>query len=401
MNHVEIIEKNKCSGCSACMNICPSNCITMKPDEEGFTYPTVDANSCIDCGLCISTCPFIPESGETLFAGELPQAYALYHKNEGIRKQSTSGGAFTAICETFCDDSNYAIFGAGYDNSLNVCHSYVKNICDLGIFRKSKYVQSEIGMSFTQTKQLLTDGKKVLFSGTPCQIAGLKAFLRNPYENLITVDLVCHGVPTPIMFDKYKAFMERSYKDKITAIDFRDKRNAGWENSKISIYFKKRKPYERYSLTKDDPFMHAFLTYICFRPSCYVCPFAKTLRVSDITIGDFWGTEAIKPGLNDNKGLSLVLINTQKGRNLFKNINQLAYNETVDLDAAIRFNGQLKAPVKANLNREKFMSDLQLLNFETVIQRYLRPRPLVNRLATELLSNKIKRRIKSIIGLKH
>ncbi|MCO5385776.1 MAG: Coenzyme F420 hydrogenase/dehydrogenase, beta subunit C-terminal domain [Desulfosporosinus sp.] len=401
MNHIEITEKHKCSGCSACMNICPTNCIKMKPDEEGFIYPNIDESKCIECGLCISTCPFISESEVKLFADEQPQAYALYHKNEQIRQQSTSGGAFTAICETFCGNSNYAIFGAGYGDGLNVCHSYVKNIDDLGKFRKSKYVQSEIGMSFTQAKQLLNDGKKVLFSGTPCQIAGLKTFLRKPYDNLITVDLVCHGVPTPIMFDKYKAFMERTYKDTITAIDFRNKRNAGWENSKISIHFNKRKPYERHSLTKDDPFMNAFLSYLCFRPSCYYCPFAKTLRVSDITIGDFWGIEIIKPELNDNKGLSLVLVNTQKGRNLFKNVDGITYIESVDLYNAIKFNGQLKAPVQANKSREQFMSDLKLLKFETLIQRYLKPRPLVNRLATKFLSKKTKQRIKRIIGLNH
>jgi len=398
MNHVEIVGKQKCSGCSACMNICPSNCIVMKLDEEGFIYPNVDERKCMDCGSCISICPYILETGgKTQFADEQPQAYALYHKNEQIRQQSTSGGAFTAICEAFCDNCNYAIFGAGYDNSLNVRHFYVTNISELGKLRKSKYVQSEIGMSFSQAKMLLDEGKKVVFSGAPCQIAGLQAFLDNPYENLMTVDLVCHGVPTPTMFNKYKEYMEQRYKDKITAIDFRNKKNAGWENSKISIYFKKRKPYERCSETKDDPFMNAFLSGLSLRPSCRPCIFAKLHRVADITVGDFWGVETLKPNLDDNKGVSLVLVNTKKGRNLFKNIDGAAYFEPVDLHNAIKFNGHLKAPVQANNIREQFMLDLKLIQFETLIEKYLKPRPLINRMATKFLSKKIKQRIKHII----
>lgn len=399
MSHVEIKEKQKCSGCSACMNICPINCITMKPDEEGFIYPNVDESKCINCNLCISTCPFVSELMETLFAVEQPHAYALYHKNEGIREQSTSGGAFTAICETLSNNNDCVIFGAGYNDTLDVCHSYVTNILEIGKFRKSKYVQSKIGFSFLQVKELLNDGKNVLFSGTPCQIAGLKALLGSPYKNLITVDLVCHGVPSPILFNIYKKFLEEKFKDTIVNIDFRSKRNAGWENSKICIYFKKRKPYERYSKTMDDPFMNAFLSGLSLRPSCRPCLFAKTFRVSDFTIGDFWGIEFIKPNLDDNKGLSLVLVNTQKGKDFFKSIGEFAFTEPVNLKDAIKFNNHLKYSSEANNSRQQFMYELQLQKFETIVKRYLKPRPIVNRLATKLLNKKIKQRVKSFFKI--
>lgn len=398
MNHVDITDKTKCSGCCACMNACPHHCISMDPDDEGFLYPHVDRSKCIECGLCMQICPFMKETNEGLFSRNLPDAYALYHRDAEIRKQSTSGGAFTALCESFFASGRYAIFGAAYDENFCVRHSYVNDISDLGKFRKSKYVQSDIGDSYKQVKCMLNEGYQVLFSGTPCQIAGLRSFLRRPYDNLLTVDIICHGVPSLRMLGKYRTFMEARYKDNISKIDFRNKENAGWENSKISVFFYNRKPYERSAETTDDPYMNAFLSGLSLRPSCRPCIFAKGSRVSDITIGDLWGIEVVKPDWDDNKGVSLALVNTPKGNEVIANLGSAALLEPVDFTKAVAFNRHLSAPAQVNPRRGQFMMDLRMLPFEKVILRHLKPRPLINRLASRYLNKKTKKMIKRLLG---
>ncbi|MHA1410885.1 MAG: 4Fe-4S binding protein, partial [Candidatus Odinarchaeia archaeon] len=220
-------DKNLCCGCGACEQICPENAIHMEQDKEGFFYPVVDEERCTGCGMCAKVCPMKDGGYYNKSALKNPNVYAAYHKDEQVLNNSTSGGVFTAVVQAFCD-KDYVIFGASFDKDMVVKHTFVTDSKNISKFRGSKYVQSEVGSSFDSARKFLKEGKRVLFSGTPCQIAGLKGFLRKDYESLLTVDVVCHGVPSPSIFEKYKQYLTRKYKKDIVGINFRDKSKRRW-----------------------------------------------------------------------------------------------------------------------------------------------------------------------------
>lgn len=390
-----------CCGCRACEQICPQRCIKMQADEEGFLYPQINNDLCTGCNLCIKCCPIVEQSQSDQIIKQQfnpASAYAFYHLNDEVRIQSTSGGAFTAFVEAICDQ-NYVIFGARFDESFKVFHSYTNNKKELSIFRKSKYVQSDLGNSYTNAKKFLIEGKKVLFSGTPCQIAGLKAFLKKDYENLFCIDVICHGVPSPKVFKKYKEYLECKKQSKIKKFDFRNKRRAGWSASEIVALFDNRKSYSRFSLRVDeDIYMFSFLSYLCLRPICHTCPYATTLRTSDITIGDFWGVEKIDPDLYDEKGVSLVLVNSEKGKNALEKCKEIAYYKSMELSSAVKYNTQLSKPAERNPLRDAFMTDMQTMNFSQLEKKYFTPRFFMKRMAAKYLNKETKKLIKKILA---
>lgn len=345
------IEKKSCCGCSACVQKCPKQCISMSEDEEGFIYPHIDASLCIDCGLCEKVCPVINQAEPRL----PKECFAAYNLDENVRKESSSGGVFTLIAEKVIREGG-VVFGATWNDRWQVVHTYTDSIEGLAQFRGSKYIQSIIGESYKQAEGFLKDGHKVLFSGTPCQIAGLKLFLRKKYDNLITVDFICHGVPSPGVFRWYlqeelNEIARQGKKNTVSlptihsipegdvhcpdgfelkGIRFRDK-CTGWKKFSFALDLAKATADGekiQFSLSKDlnkHPFLRGFLWDLYLRPSCSDCKVKSLSSGADITIGDFWGVESLIKKYKDNKGTSCVIFNTE---NASKYFTDLKYEKT-------------------------------------------------------------------------
>lgn len=353
-----------CCGCEACRSVCPKNCISMKVDKEGFVYPQVDLSRCIDCKLCEKVCPVLHPVPST----KIPSVYAGINNDTNIRLQSSSGGIFTLIAEHILQ-KNGVVFGACFDEQWNVVHRYTETKDGLSRFRGSKYVQSHIGESFLQAKRFLDEGREVLFSGTPCQIAGLKNFLRKPYQNLLTVDVVCHGVPSPKIWQKYlyesvcKVYHIRrgsslSLADKITNINFRSK-EKGWKTFHIKIEYQNGKT-DLISVNKD-VYMKTFLSNLSLRPICYDCPTKLHHTQSDITLADFWGVDSLLPNIDDDKGCSLILVHNAHALSLLKSLDCQLQEQ--NLDEAIAFNPSIIHSVKEPINRNFFYTIFDKTHF--------------------------------------
>lgn len=324
---INIKSKFDCCGCNACVQACPKQCIVMSEDYEGFLYPEVNKELCINCDLCEKVCPVSNQ-----VANRFPmEIYAVINENKKVCLESSSGGVFTSFAEKVINE-NGLVFGAKFDSNWEVVHDHVDTCSDLSVFRGSKYLQSRIENTFLEVRFFLNKGRKVLYSGTPCQIAGLKRFLNKDYENLLTVDFVCHGVPSPKIWRSYlKQTIERRCGKQIDSvsietISFRNK-CLSWKKFSFALTF---------SITDDagilkiisfseifskNLFMKGFLSNLYLRPSCYACPAKKLKSGSDITIGDFWGIKKVSPDFYNDKGVSLVLINSDKGYKYFKELN--------------------------------------------------------------------------------
>lgn len=350
---ITLASKTKCTGCGACCNICPKNAIEMQADNEGFLYPVVDETKCVDCGLCEKICPVMhPKSKDA----EIIAVYGALHKDEKIRIKSSSGGVFTAIAE-YILSKNGAVFGAAFSEDFkSVRHIAVESSERLELLRGSKYVQSDIGGAYKQAKHFLEQGRAVLFTGTPCQIGGLRAYLGKDYEKLYTQDLICHGVPSPAVWKAYAEHLERKYADKLYGVSFRNKK-SGWKTYSVSAVFSDNAKYEQ--IASRDEYMRGFLSDIYLRPSCYACDFKGGKGGSDITLADFWGAEKLTPDLNDDKGISLLLVHTQKGAELFKATRNAFICKTVNLQECIAHNAAYTHSVKLPKARSKFFNDLK------------------------------------------
>lgn len=359
---INIIDKKNCCGCHACFSICPKNAIKMEEDEYGFEYPKIDEKLCINCGLCEKVCPVV-NTKENKYK---IKAYACYNKNMEERLNSSSGGIFILIAKEIIKN-NGVVFGAAFNPDFSVSHTYATTEEDLKKFMTSKYVQSKIGNSYKIVKKFLDQNKLVLFTGTSCQIEGLKAYLKKDYKNLITQDIICHGVPSPKVWKKYLDYQENINKESIKSISFRNK-DHGWSLYRMKISFDTR------TYSKEHPkdmFMQVFLKNVCLRDSCYSCSFKKMYRNSDITLADYWGINNVHPGFNkDNKGTSLLLLNSEKGLEIFKKIkHNLNYTET-DLINAISYNKSYIKSVELNKKRDKFFAKLDKVNFNKLTKKY-------------------------------
>lgn len=355
---IEIKDKSKCSGCHSCMNICPKNCIEMKVDEEGFWYPTVDKEKCIECGLCEKRCPILND----MSIENTPYAYACYNKDEEIRKESSSGGIFTLLASYIIDNGGI-VYGAAFNQNFEVEHIEVTNKQDLRKLRGSKYIQSKLGNTYSKIKEQLNQNKLVYFSGTPCQIDGLLCFLNKKYDNLICQDIVCHGVPSPKI---WKHYLKKFDLEKNAKISFRDK-STGWDSYSFSI---KQDNNSFKELSSQNEYMKVFLKDLCLRPSCYDCHSKSLHRNSDITLADFWGIKEVCPEMYDNKGTSLVFINSDKGKKLFDKIsNDIKYQE-VDINRASRYNPSSFKSVNIPEKREKYMANIFNNQFDKYSKKY-------------------------------
>lgn len=393
---IHISDKSCCCGCTACVAVCPKRCIRMVEDSEGCLYPQVDLSLCIDCGLCKTVCPVLQPGVRR----EPSTVYAAKNADGQIRLHSSSGGIFTLLAEYVIKEGG-VVFGARFNKDWEVVHDYAESREGLAAFRGSKYVQSRMGDCFRQAKQFLQEGRKVLFSGTPCQIAGLKNSLRKDYDNLLTVDVICHGVPVPLVWRKYlaeivarqgdgknsvllhpKSPAQKSIGDVISRIDFRDK-ELGWKKYSFALTLSKATAAGEKNtvllshIFSEDAFMKAFLSNISLRPSCYACPAKSGKSGSDITLGDFWGVERVLPEFDDDKGVSVVLGFTEKGKQLLEAV--LPYERlSVDYATAIACNPFMLVSVNHPRCRDFFLHRLlkQGCSFDRALDDALEMRPL-------------------------
>lgn len=367
--------KVQCFGCEACVQVCPVQAIMMCEDEEGFCYPIIDEKLCIGCDLCSSVCPYEnkPNKNKTekyVFGG--------YHKDINVRNRSTSGGAFTAIVDAWCDD-NYVVFGAA-SKGLKVYHTYVTNKKDIGIFCKSKYSQSNIGDSYRLVREFLRQGKKVIFSGTPCQNAGLLSYIKdNSLDNLLTIEVICEGVPSPLFVRKYEEWMFEKHGARIEVLDYRYKDcrllespvSGKWDFQVMYTLLQNSKSFklDRWF----NPFWSIWLKHLMSRPSCYECPFAESDRVADITLGDLWGVHIYCPELyGRNTGASLVVCNTKKGQMAINSARVFLVGHDLDFKEALKYQGPMRKHIAYNWQRDEFMQDLknEKVNYEQLCDKW-------------------------------
>ena len=310
---INIVEKSKCSGCGACSQVCKNSCIKMIAEEQGFVYPSVNLKTCTNCKLCEKVCPVINTSAKRIPINTV----AAINLNEKERLTSSSGGIFVALAKNILSQGG-VVFGALFNEKWEVYHDYVVNKDKLYLLQGSKYVQSMTGNSFVDVLKFLKEGRKVMYSGTPCQISGLNKFLNKKYDNLLLVEVVCHGVPSPLVWQEYLKTINPQ------SINFRDKR-LGWKNFSLSI---SKDDYEPHN---ENLFMRGFLSNLTLRPSCFACNQKAGSSGCDLSIADFWGVNTVYPEIDDDKGVSLVLIYTNKGRDHIQSIPIFSYESDYNL----------------------------------------------------------------------
>lgn len=339
----QICDKNKCSGCCACVNTCPKNCISMEYDEYGVLLPVINQDECVNCGACQKVCPINSKPEQ-----RMPQkAYAAWHLNDEVHKKSASGGAAAAFYETAIENGGVC-YGTSFDKDLKLTIKAAHSMEEISGFKGSKYVQAFAGLSFREAKKNLEDGKQVVFIGTPCQIAGLQNYLRKDYENLVTVDLICHGVPSLSYLHTHIQHIEESIQKKADNVTFR-----GEYSFELALYQAGELIYKKYRFL--DNYFTGFLNGLFYRPNCYACPYACEKRVADITIGDFWGLGKEAPcsyGLEG--GVSVILPNTDKGHQFVMRAKDKLFLDERPLSEAINGNDQLRHPSEKHENYEKF-----------------------------------------------
>ena len=364
---LELVKKRECTGCTACANVCPRQCIQMRSDNTGFMFPeVVEVLKCVDCGACERVCPILKENKENEISGYVTEAYAAYTKDEYTRLNSTSGGIFSELAISVLEASG-CVYGASYDEDGTVRHIQIDGKEELEKLRGAKYSQSILGNSFQKIMKNLDEGKMVLFSGMPCQVAGLKSFLRKDYGNLICIDFVCHGVPSPMVWDKYIYY--RTHKDNHgifpKTINLRNK-ESGWSHYSYSVEFKYPNGNRYLCQNNRDSFMRLFVGDYILRECCGDCHFKGYDRVSDITLGDFWGIWDVDPEMDDNKGTSLILTHTQKGENLLKAISRNIKYKQVTLEQASYRNQSMLKSSNHKECRESVLKAIAESDFEAV-----------------------------------
>lgn len=360
------INYEKCTGCGACIQRCPKRCISWTQREFGFRYPQIDKDACVNCGLCEKVCPI----DKALDVSAEQKAYAAVHKDDEVLAKSTSGGAFTAVADAIFAQGGI-VYGAAMLDGMQVKHIRTSGKDDFEGLRSSKYLQSDTGTTYQMVEQDLKQGKTVLYSGTPCQIDGLKNFLGKDYENLYTADIVCHGVGSQAYFDKYMDYARERY-GKIKALRFRSKEYAGWSCGVGVVIVDssdclKKIPYRDF----DNYYYSYFLSGDIYRKSCYSCKYANTNRVGDFTLGDYWGVEALNLRLQTENGCSLLLVNNQHAMQLLDEIESLDRVETT-VEQAAHCNKQLNAPSKLMDSRQNRIGEYESMSGQQIQKEYLK-----------------------------
>ena len=350
---IQLASRDACTGCAACASVCPTNSITMCEDKEGFLQPHIDAGTCINCHKCEKTCPIvspliIPTNFDT-------QAYAAINKDEAVRMRSSSGGMFHALAKWTIEQGG-VVFGARFNEQWEVVHDYTETLEGIEPFMRSKYVQSRIGDTFKQAKQFLEQGRWVLYSGTPCQIGGLKSYLHKDYDNLLTVDLICLGVPSPKVWRSYLKWLKKN--DLVLDVNFRDKKN-GWQDYHQLIKTSNKTIHEN---KVKNPYLRGFLQNVYLRRSCYDCLFKTKHRLSDITLADAWGIQNFLPDMHDDRGTSLVLIHSELGKSILSKRTELI-TKSVAIGTTLPYNIFATQSATCPKRRSAFLAAFKLGGF--------------------------------------
>lgn len=343
--YIKINRKDHCFGCSACAQSCPIQCITMKEDEEGFLYPSVDTSKCIGCSKCISVCPYNERKEH-----DIQSVYAAINKNEDVRKRSSSGGTFYEIAKKAIE-KNGVVYGCAWDENMVARHIRVDSLDEIVRLQGSKYVQSQLDDTFVNVKKDLLNNTYVVFTGTPCQVSGLKNYLNKDYDNLLLIDVLCHGVPSPKVLREYIKEREQKFGSKIVNMNLRDKKKS-WHRLHTNIEFKDGKNY--FVFCGYDKYMSMFLNNTSLRPSCFNCKFTSKKRPGDITLGDFWGIGKHMFEMDDDKGTSMISVNTDKGRTVWDEIKNNFTVKEATYEIAESGNKVLSTPTVKNVNRDNF-----------------------------------------------
>lgn len=380
-----ITDVDKCTGCQACVQLCPQKCISLKTSYDGFLYPMINESDCTMCNLCIQSCPM----NSPVKVDNIPRSYAAYNINNEERLLSSSGGIFCLIAELVIENGGLVV-GASYDGGFKVIHTIVNNTSDIPRLRGSKYVQSDINGSYAEVENQLISGKQVLFSGTPCQIGGLKSYLKNDYNNLICQDIICHGVPSPKVWDKYLKMRIAQAGSNIIYINLREK-SSGWKTYSVSFKFENGKIYKKQF--RKDLMMNVFLRNLCLRRSCYQCYYKTLHRQSDITLADYWGIHESMPEMDDDKGTSLVIINSSKGQKLFDEIKEkIVFCQTDINDIGKKHNKAALSSVPCDHRRSEFFSLLDTVSFNSLAHKYCSDNIIV-------IWKKVLQRVKKLVFL--
>ena len=357
-----VCDINKCAGCSACKNICPKECISFVRNSDGFSIPFIDESKCINCELCKSVCPII---NPVIDDKREPITIAAYSKDEDSRRLSSSGGVF-ALLGNYIISSGGVVVGAAFDENMHLMHFICNKKADLVKLQGSKYIQSDLGDTFSTIKKMLEDNRLVLFTGTPCQIAGLRLFLKKDYQTLYTQDLLCHGVPSPLVWEKYIEMMENEENSKIVSADFRCK-DSGWNSYSIKIIFDSGTI--KRELAKNNKYFLSYMMGMCHRKSCEKCEFKHVHRVSDITLGDFWGIDDVLKEFNDKKGTSIVMIHSKKGEKLFNNVKNSLVFKKIRFEQGIIKNDSMIRSSKSSPLRNNFLKQISNLGFKKAFNK--------------------------------
>ncbi|MFR1707992.1 MAG: Coenzyme F420 hydrogenase/dehydrogenase, beta subunit C-terminal domain [Clostridium sp.] len=358
-------EKKNCCGCSACMNICPKQAITMKPDVDGFIYPTINNDLCVECRLCKRVCAF---QNEPVSDNEPIATYAAINKDKSVLEESTSGGIFGAIASIIFEKSGI-VFGCAFNSAMESEHICINSILDMKKLQGSKYVQSNINNTYADVKKYLKEDVWVLFTGTPCQIAGLKSYLEKDYNKLITIDLICHGVPSKTFFEGYIRYLEEKLNGDIIDFKFRDK-SKGWGHVEKVVY--EKKGIIKY--TNIQPFNSYYHSYFLkgdiLRENCYECKYACSSREGDFTMGDYWGVEKCHPKIERENGISVLLINTSKGLMFIDELKKYLNLTESTFEQARKQNGQLNMPMAKSVRRDAILKTWHEGGYKAVAEEY-------------------------------
>jgi len=400
---IAIVDKARCCGCGACAQACPVHCIDMRQDGEGFLYPAADAARCMACGKCERVCPILRADGASPDSGtvfEQPLAIGGRNRDEAVRQASSSGGAFSLFADRILAMGG-VVYGAAMRDG-HVVHVCAGNAEELAALRGSKYVQSAIGDAYSEIEGHLKAGRPVLFTGTPCQTAGLASFLGRPWDNLYLVDFICHGTPSPKVFAQYLASLEAREGSKVVSFSFREK-DRGWHESGLQmgtrVKFGNGSEIRRYPALRDS-YMNGFLEDIYLRPSCYQCRFKVIPKhTADITIADFWGINRVLPQLNDGRGTSLLLIHNARGKALFDAVSDAFEYRECDWKAATAKNPTLVRSASVPPQREAFFEELEARGYDHVARKYLStPRTVVSK-GSRIIGGKLEKLIQFGVGV--